>query len=50
VYRGAIPAADLSPNGMAYHITAEDESGATATAPLGYPTTVWTVSVIGSTT
>ena len=50
VYRGAIPAADLSPNGMAYHITAEDASGATATAPLGYPTTAWTVSVIGSTT
>jgi hypothetical protein len=49
VYRGAIPAADLSRDGLAYYVTAEDESGATATAPLGYPSVTWTTSVVGGT-
>jgi hypothetical protein len=49
VYRGAIPAADLSPDGLAYYVTAEDESGARATAPLGYPTAILTTTVLRST-
>jgi hypothetical protein len=46
VYCGVIPVADLSPDGLAYYVTAEDEGGVRATAPLGYPTAMLTTTVL----
>jgi len=49
IYRGAIPAAALSPEGVAYYLTAEDERGARATTPLGSPVTSFTAIVLPTT-
>jgi len=47
VYRGAIPAAHMVAGGLAYYVSAEDESSATVTAPLGFPALTFSATVVG---
>ena len=46
VYRGAIPASALVAAGLRYYVSATDDDGATATAPLTAPAALFTATVV----